>query len=318
VRASGRGDDVKKQKIRRPKGSSLLMVSGVNGSVWDLTTAGEPVQLSGDGLTGTGTGPRRAQFAENALSDGRVRVGVIRDARDAVELTVTLNAEETPDHLEEIAEAWWSAWSPEIDNQLIYSLPSGEQRTLNVKHDGDTPREEPLLDPFDVLVAYEITMRLSADDPTVYGTPVTIGPFDGRKQSLFTSVNADGDEVGPPFNMYDEEAEGRRSVRNAGTLPSWPVWIIDGPVSEYEFEVGGQRLAGGYPVPEGGRLIIDTRARQKSAHLEVGGTRTLVTDQALTSWGFAPLPPGTTSVVIAFTGTGSVRGEAATGYERLW
>lgn len=304
-------------KQQESKSASLRYI-GVDGSLWELTEESSKVQLSGAGLTGVNTALRNIRFSQTANSDGRRRTSFVREAREGMGLTVTLNPDATPGKLEDIGDAWWRAWSTSKAGRLVYSRPSGEERTLYVFHDGDTPGEDAILDPFGVLNSFELTMRISADDPICYGTPIAIGPFVGQRRSFFSSVNAAGEEVGPPFNLYDDENLGRRSVRNAGDLPAWPVWTIEGPVPSYSFTIGRDTLAGAYAVPEGSSLVIDTRPGAKSAHLVTGSRRTLVTDQALTSWGFAPLPPGDSVAQIVFDGTGRVRGDAVAGYERMW
>jgi hypothetical protein len=298
--------------------SASLQYLGVDGSVWELDEESSKVQRSGAGLTGVNTALRNIRFSQTANSDGRRRTSFVREARDGMGLTVTLNPNCEPNRLEEIGDAWWKAWSPVRPGRLIYWRPSGEPRTLFVYHDGDAPGEDPILDPFGVLNSFELTMRISADDPVCYGEAIEIGPFLGVRRSIYTSTNAAGEEVGPPFNLYDDENEGLRDVRNVGELPAWPVWTIEGPVSSYSFTIGDETLAGALEVPEGSTLTIDTRKGAKSAHMLTGGVRTLVTDEALTAWGFAPLPPGDSVARILFEGTGTVRGDAVAGYERMW
>lgn len=290
---------------------------GVDGSIWGLSDPTSPVQLSGDAVGNLSTASRRFRFSENAVSAGRRRTSFVHEARE-LPMTVTLNPSEMPGRVESIADAWWKAWSPLVPGRLTHVRPSGERRHLHVYHDADASNEPAGLDPLGLLNAYELTMMLSADDPIVYGEDIIIGPFESTRLSLYGAVNAAGEEVAPPFILFDEDQVGQRSLLNTGDLPAWPVWYVEGPVESYEFVLPGGTLSGAYSIAEGQTLIIDTRAGAKSAVLSNGTTRTLVTDVALERWGFAPVPVGESVAQITFAGEGRIRGEAVTGYERFY
>jgi hypothetical protein len=72
---------------------------------------------------------------------------------------------------------------------------------------------------------------------------------------------------GPEFFISSGTTVDATMLYNPGDLDAWPIWNQLGPSSSFRFVVAGHTLSGDIPIPDGGRLELDTRPNRKTARL---------------------------------------------------
>lgn len=93
------------------------------------------------------------------------------------------------------------------------------------------------------------------------------------------------------------------SALNAGDVPVWPVWTIEGPCTSVSVGVDGSTVTLAAALTAGQSVTIDTDPEHGQTAIRDDGTD--LTPQ-LTAVGFAPVQPGTSSLDITMAGTGAV------------
>lgn len=275
---------------------------GADGRVWDLTR-GPNVNLTQAGVAGLGMLAAETFVRTSATLDGQVVTGWKAKPRD---IFLPIDVFSVRSELE-----WFSlqtalnrSFRPDRPGTLHVTDPLGNVRHIAARRvaDGDQALEvDPTVD-----MALETGFTLVADDPWYLGPLVEHEFTDaaGARRGFYPGPGETG------FYLAPATFTGAATVRNPGDVDAWPIWVLQGPVSEFRIEVGGRVIAGRFDIPSGATLRIDTRPQRKSAMLtSAAGLVTNVSPQ-LGQVQFARIPDGEAvpvSVVIAGTGRALVQ-----------
>jgi hypothetical protein len=164
-------------------------------------------------------------------------------------------------------------------------------------------------------------VNLVADvDPFWRGEPVE------RKWGSTAPVDFFDPDGDPMFNISDGRTVDAAEMTNPGDVDAWPVWVVNGPVTSVDLEVGGSVIEAHFTVADGERLVIDTNPTEQIAYLgdvdpddPFGVLSPVDVTEDLGSVDFAPMPAdATTALSLDMTGTGSVAVRIVPGYWAAW
>lgn len=136
-----------------------------------------------------------------------------------------------------------------------------------------------------------------ADQPLWEGDPIRTVFEQGAIKPFFDPAGS------PPFFISKTSSLSEAVLTNPGDEDAYPIWRLDGPFESASITVAGQTIGVPFPTVAGRSLTIDTRPSVQSAYNTEGADRTA----SLSSYGFAPIPPGANvPVSLTVVGTGTV------------
>ncbi|WP_435112017.1 phage distal tail protein [Nocardiopsis synnemataformans] len=273
---------------------------------WTPAAGGQPVPLSDigqgyavlEGVRGLAM-PTYQLYQSDSLLDGTVIRGTRTEARE-IFLPIYLEA---PTRAAVLAKrrALAAAFSPTEadgggDGVLELAEDTGQRRRIRARYVSGMDGPEGGGDTGMDWATYGLT--LVAAQPYWERDPITyrwaLDPPDGGTWLPIL-----------PLRVRDSDVVGEgMTIRNPGTVRSWPVWTITGPLSgtaTMRNRTTGQQLEFSSALDGGEQIVIDTRPRRKTVRDGLGVNR--FADLALGSvlW---PLAPGENTVDIMLTGLG--------------
>lgn len=295
--------------------------TGWDGSEWDLKNGS--VHLTPGGIKGLGSLEADTFVSTTALLDGQRFKGWRAKPRDVL-LPVLLGQGATELEWLAIERKWWRTMQPGKTGIIAVTAPDGLTRRLKARFvdDGDMAYDhDPSRDRLSVAV-----LSLIADDPYWYGDAFTQS-FSGGSDPVNFFGGAAGKAT--PFYVGSSSTLGASKVVNPGDVDTWPLYLIDGPVTAFSVTVAGAPIAGTMPVPAGSQLQIDTDPTRQTATLVTGGTigdngvmvGGVATDviTLLSAVQFSRIPAGgTVNFNVSVTGVGRVTMLGSPRYFRAW
>lgn len=276
-------------------GHITLILEGVDGSVWDLRDG--PVR-AGRGIKGLGKIVKRARIRKTTQTEGQRLLGVSAEAREIV-MPVIVNHSRPDDEWFAHDRAFWSALKHGEYCTLYVGDPVGDVRSIAVRFEDDSDYEFDY-DPSDIGLT-DATITLVADDGYFRGHEVRIAIEPPPGDVDFYGP----DGVGPDFYIGADGAVDAQIVSNPGDEDTWPVWESYGPMTSFEYTVDGAVYSGTIDIPEGGKLIADTRPNVKSTILTLPDGTTRDVFRELSGIEFAPIPNGDrVPITVKTTGAG--------------
>lgn len=281
--------------------------TGPDGSVWDL---GDPTVSGlemGRGVQGLGMPPVLRYESESPAVDGRRFRGHKIDARPVMWPLTVLHDSKLTEWIARDA-AFWATMRPDAPGSWAVQTPDGATRSLlcSFVEVDDAMTVDPTLSGW---AAYGI--RLVADEePCWTGSPVVAQFASGELVDFIDESGA------PPFYISAGDLFASASITNPGDVEAYPVWRVDGPVTDVELGVGDSLIEAPITLNEGEFMIIDSRPTAQTAIKDDG---TEVTSSLGSSVEWVAIPPGqSVPLDITVTGTGSVRCTITPRYMRAW
>lgn len=270
-----------------PRLASNLYLTGVDGSVWNLTDG--PVRVQAGFRPGYAE-PEHWTRTSPAL-DGSTWEG-FRTPAGEVFLPIRVLASDSLT-FRDIDSALAGALDPSGEVQLTLIAPDGQGRVLTARYESgfDTGYErDPLM------------MRHAA-----YGlTLATYDPYwRGAKRTITFGVAESPPDFfpGPPWNLNPGNSTDAAVVSNPGDVAVWPKWTITGPFASVTVGVGSSVVTLGADVYAGESRIIDMDPSIRSITDQAGADAWLDATEAE----FAPIPAGS-DVPLSVDLTGGTEG----------
>lgn len=288
-----------------PWARGVMVWTGWDGSVWELSSPEAGVFLTGTGIEGLGMPTHQAWIGESPAVHGQYYRGHVVDSRP-VFWPVYLYSDTGTEEWLELDRAFWRSLQPGKHGTWSVTTPSGGTRSLSCRFVDDgrhSFQRDPL---FRGWATYGVS--LIADNPFWTGEPVR------RTWAQSTTDDFYGGGTAPVFNISSGSQLSTAKMTNEGDLEAWPVWTIKGPLTSVTVGVDGATIQWNVTLTTGDILVIDTDPTVQSAWLN--GVD--VTDQLGTA-DFAPIPPGVElPLSLTMAGTGSVEATITPRHYRAW
>ncbi len=280
-----------------------------NGTVWDLVHG--PVALMNAGVMGFGMPKTFDTIRQTALVHGQTLQSWRLEPRD-IFLPVTFRDDADLD-VNGIQRAFWDGLALGQYGNLQVTDSNGGIRSIDARFvsDGDVSFT---VDPYAQTHAYRpYGVSLVADDPWWRG-PVESFSFGLGPEGTATFFGNGSSAT--PFYIIKSTGGADSTLTNNGDQDAWITWTIEGPMTSFDLEIGGQHIAGAITVDAGDTLTIETSPLNQIAYLSDG---TKVT-RDLTSADFAPLPATglPVNVGIDVVGTGTITASFSPVYWRAF
>lgn len=291
-------------------GLSMLW-SGVDGTVWDLTSGRNGVQLSNGGVRGLAM-PQAQQWATKspAVHGQRYR-GHVLDEREVfwpLHVFQKLGGQDWLDH----DRAFWRSVSYDVPGTWTVVQPSGVSRSLACRLVDDGQHSFDLMPTRQGWVTYGVT--LVADDPYWKGETVR-REFTAAEDDPPEFYGPNGNDA-PTFYLTSGNTLANARINNPGDVEAYPVHTLYGPFESATVGVGDAVVDVPIELAEGEWLRIDTAPWDQRAIDHTGANRT---GELGGSTEFAPVPAGrNVPLAITIAGTGRVRVEVTPRYHRAW
>lgn len=290
-------------------GLSMLW-TGPDGSVWDLTSGRNGVQLSNGGVRGLAMPAAQQWTTKSPAVHGQRHRGHVLDEREVFwPLHVFQKAGEQAwlDH----DRTFWRALSFDDAGTWTVVQPSGVSRSLACRLVDDGQHQFDLMPTRQGWVTYGVT--LVADDPFWKGETV---------KREFTAAEDDppdfyGDGSGAtPFYLTSGNTLANARINNLGDVDAYPVHTLFGPFESATVGVGDSVVDVPIELAEGEWLTIDTAPWDQRAIDQDGENRT---GELGGTTEFAAVPAGrNVPLAITIAGTGRVRVELTPRFYRAW
>ncbi len=280
-----------------------------NGTAWDLVHG--PVALMNAGVMGFGMPKTFDTIRQTALVHGQTLQSWRLEPRD-IFLPVTFRDDADLD-VNGIQRAFWDGLALGQYGNLQVTDSNGGIRSIDARFvsDGDVSFT---VDPYAQTHAYRpYGVSLVADDPWWRG-PVESFSFGLGPEGTATFFGNGSSAT--PFYIIKSTGGADSTLTNNGDQDAWITWTIEGPMTSFDLEIGGQHIAGAITVDAGDTLTIETSPLNQIAYLSDG---TKVT-RDLTSADFAPLPATglPVNVGIDVVGTGTITASFSPVYWRAF
>lgn len=284
----------------------LINWTGTDGVTWDLVHG--PVALLSGGAQGFGMPIASDTTRQTALVHGQTlqswrleprRLFLPLTFRDAAELDVT-----------GLQRDFWHGLSIGEYGTLSVTDGNGAVRSIDARFVDDTTIAYGI-DPYEKVTNFGI--NLVADDPW----------WRGPEQSFTFGLGPEGTATffgngssATPFYIIKSTGGADSTLTNDGDIDAWIKWVITGPMTSFDLELGGHHVAGTITVASGDTLTIETSPLNQIAYLSDG---TKVT-RNLSSADFAPLPAtgAPVNVGIDVVGTGNITASFSPLYSRAF
>ncbi len=280
-----------------------------NGTAWDLVHG--PVALMNAGVMGFGMPKTFDTIRQTALVHGQTLQSWRLEPRD-IFLPVTFRDDADLD-VNGIQRAFWDGLALGQYGNLQVTDSNGGIRSIDARFvsDGDVSFT---VNPYAQTHAYRpYGVSLVADDPWWRG-PVESFSFGLGPEGTATFFGNGSSAT--PFYIIKSTGGADSTLTNNGDQDAWITWTIEGPMTSFDLEIGGQHIAGAITVDAGDTLTIETSPLNQIAYLSDG---TKVT-RDLTSADFAPLPATglPVNVGIDVVGTGTITASFSPVYWRAF
>lgn len=299
---------------RRPYQGLTVLLTGADGSTWDLTNG--PVRLQ-PGVTGLLPEAVEPRWGGSPQVEGSTWRGYRMGPQDFT-LPVLVRGAKGGGiagglSFRDLDAALWRALVPGGECVITVVTPDAQVRTMPVRFLGIT---ETALDRDPLIMghaAYPLTF--AAPDPYWRGATVTqtFRP-PGAPAPFFATT-------GGVFNLTSGQSTANSSVRNDGDVAAWPTYSARGSVASFSVGVGDNAITFGDPIDSGAEVWVDTHPSAQT----IGYARGVNSEAAwlaLTSRRFEPIPPGAEvpiDVVLDDPGTDAVLVvELTPRYRRPW
>lgn len=288
-----------------PGGALRMSWTGPDGSVWELSDWTISGLRLGSDVRGMGM-PSSSRFSSVSPA---VAGSMFRGSR-VLEREVFW-----PLHvLADPGQAWvdrdgafWRTMRPDAAGSWAVTGPDGSTRTLACRwvSTEDAFSIDPTLMGW---AAYGVYL-VADEDPFWSGAPVVRTFAPGEPVDFLDPAGS------PPFHISPGNLLTSASIDNPGDVEGFPIWRVDGPVTDVTVGVQGRVIEVPIAVAGGESLTIDTRPTAQTAIRSDG---TDVTAQ-LGAVDFAPVPPGAVvPLTLSMTGTGSVTATLVPRYYRAF
>lgn len=281
--------------------------TGWDGSLWNLTRASEGVVML-PGLRGHNMPPVvHYTTAYPSVAGARWRGHAI-DPRE-VFWPIQVFCDTTSQAWVDRDRAFWKTMRPDKVGTWTVIQPSGEKRYLTCRfaNDGDqTFGHDPVLHGWS---NYGITMK--ADEPFWRGEPTTREWVAGAPVPFFPT----GSEG---FTISSSRGLDNARMPNAGDVPAYPIWELNGPITSATIGLGGKTISVPFTIASGERLVINTDPTVQTALLYSGAT---VTDRTsdLGVANFVAVPAeDSTPISLVVSGAGKISLSLTPLYLRAW
>lgn len=281
--------------------------TGWDGTVWDLTGGTSGVSL-GAGVRGLNMPPTRRHVTTSPAVAGSRRRGWSTDERE-VFWPVSVYREGSGADARAWAEldaAFWRTMHPDRPGIWSVESPLGTRR-LEVVYDNDGGHTTDLIPTLTGWERYPI--YLAAEQPYWFGDPISKSWKQPDARKFFG-------QAGDPYLYYVSSGFtfSTAKITNPGDVEAWPVWEAEGPFTSVTVGVGGRKVTAPFTVNTGSTLVIDTNPNRRTALLD--GVNVY---QSLSSWNFAPIPPGEDrDLSLSMVGVGRVKATITPRYFRAW
>lgn len=275
-----------------------IVWTGWDGSVWDLSS-----QEGGIGLKAGVEGFELPAW-EHHSDESPARSGDYwRDVKAKprlVALPMRLWHDDSTRAYLERRRAFIRTLNPRREGVLSVRSAAGTVRTLRCRYTGgwDGPQDRD-----DTAFGWvDHGPEFTAAQPFWEGESL---PYEWKPATSKDFFNAAGTPPGAPDFFISDSFNAETSViTNPGDEDAYPVWTIMGPCTSCTIVANGQSITWPLALSAGQFVRIDTRPEKQTAVNHAGTDVTA----SLTSWGFAPIPPGANqSFTITLTGGGTVR-----------
>jgi hypothetical protein len=292
-----------------PTNGTFHTLTGVDGSVWELTNPEAAVRLK-RGVRGLGLPTTQRDSSRSPIVPGSRTRGIQVFDRD-VFWPVGVWQGGTPQQWLDLDAAWWRAWSFDQTCRWTVTQPNGSFRYLDLllRDDSDfTAKADPSLIGW---VMYG--MNLVAPQPYWRGPDVTRS-FEGLTPQDFYS--------GTPYYISASNNPGSATLDNPGDIASWPTWTITagvGGLDSWQVGLDGHLVGSDVPLLEGQSVTIVTDPAApvvgQTAVRENGDDVTGLIDPL----DYAPVPPGTAlPLSLLLDGAGMIDVALPALYRRAW
>lgn len=274
------------------------------GQVWDL--CGQQAVKLRAGVRGFNMPPiDKFTLTTPALAGSRLRGWRAREREVFWPITIykNTNAADWVEH----DSRFWAGMHPDREGVWSVTAPTGTRRMrLSFDNDGDHA-----MDMMPTLTGFQqYSLYLTAHDPYWFGDEQVRSWKQDPPRDFFGGPLAKA----PAFHISSASQLASATMTNPGDVDAWPVWEISGPASSVTVGVGDRRVTAPISIPEGMTLTIDTDPSRRSVLL---GTTNMY--GALSSWDFAPIPPGESRPLsLSMVGSGAVRARIVPRYFRAW
>jgi hypothetical protein len=288
--------------------------TGIDGSVWDLTSGTKGVRLS-RGYSGLHLPAFTQQVSKAARVPGQRYLGTVYEAR-SIPLPVTVYGG-VGDAWRSIDAAWWASLSPEIPGALAVTTTSAGTRSLSCRLGSAADPATDIHPGTRGVGTYALT--LEADQPfwagpdvvQNYAMPTTSQPYYGVSGS------------GPPFYISPANTLTDATISNPGDRPAYTRWTVTGPGTA-TFAIAGHQTT--LPTLQAGQVVsIDTNPLNPNAVRDISGGGSVNWWPQMGAHDFwVPVPAYASGVSIPMGMTGGVVGQSSIQvsltplYSRAW
>ena len=268
-----------------------------NNTTWDLING--PVALMNAGVMGLGMPQAFDTVRQTALVHGQTFQSWRLEPRELF-LPITFRDAAELD-VNGIQRTFWDGLALGEYGTLTVTDSNGGVRSIEARflNDGNVAFTVDPEASTHVLRPYGLT--LVADDPW----------WRGPEQSFTFGLGPEGTSTffgngssATPFYIVKSTGGADSTLTNNGDQDAWITWVITGPMTSFDLEIGGHHIAGDITVTSGDTLTIETSPLNQIAYL---GDGTKVT-RNLTSADFAALPAtgAPVNVGVDVVGTGNI------------
>ena len=261
---------------------------------WTLTDLASPV-VKLRGAMGIGKAVPVHRWSESPVLDGSTWEGV-RVERGEVFVPVMVQAADSQAFGAEHS-AFMSALDRRREATLRLSRPNGSWRELAVRYAGGADSSIDLDPMASCLARYGVTWV--APDPFWRGEPVS---------AYFPYVTTPALFPGPPWVLAPNRTLSNATIVNPGDEDSYPTWRVDGPFTSFTVGIGAAVVSLTRTLTAGQWIDVDMTPGVLTIRDHNGVDRW----DDVTAVEFAPIPPGTSSLVTSVVGSGAGSGVTLT------
>ena len=283
--------------------------TGTDGSVWDLVNG--PVALTNGGIQGLGLPIAFNTTRQTALVHGQTLQSWRLEPRDVFLPVLFRDSAELDVNVSQ--RAFWKSLAFGQYGTLKVTDTNGAVRSLQARIVDDGTATYTVDPNVFVQQVRAFGLRLVADDPFWYGPEqaFTFGLGPEGTSTFFGNGSS-----ATPFYIVKSTGGADSTLTNTGDLDAWVKWVITGPMTSFDLEIGGHHISGAITLTAGQTLTIETSPLNQIAYLNDG---TKVT-RYLTAADFAPLPATgvPVNVGIDVVGTGNITASFKPAYMRAF
>lgn len=263
--------------------------TGWTGDTW--TIAGDVASkafLERDGRSGLLFPPIEHRFAESATTDGSEWRGVRvlnRPLSWPLFLYGTSGEAMRVEHTK-----FLRTLEPDKVGKLTVAHPDGHRRYLDLRYQDGAVGEFGGSTFGIIWVKHSLTMV--TEQPYLYGDAIT-SSFNSEASTNFYGGGTIGTSKGPPFVIGSSYTLASAEITNPGDRPAWPVWTVNGPMTNFTGTLDGKTIELPITLSAGQSITVNTAPRVQTIEREDGSNQWAAAGDVE----FAAVPPMATSAL---------------------